>query len=152
MCTWLTSPNRASTSNNSLRAARSSLLPKPSVPSARMRRGIQRSIESAVRGLRERFPGAHLTYIVEPAAAPIVAGNHVLVGTGNDIDAPGFLQSFDPETGEMEWKFYSTPPPGTAGSISGGATGGRRARSPALDGVWRCRRGDAARPASRAGR
>ena len=28
--------------------------------------------------------------------APIVVGNHVLVGTGNDIDAPGFLQSFDP--------------------------------------------------------
>ena len=32
--------------------------------------------------------------------APIVVGNHVLVGTGNDLDAPGFLQSFDPETGE----------------------------------------------------
>jgi outer membrane protein assembly factor BamB len=31
--------------------------------------------------------------------APIVVGNHVLVGTGNDLDAPGFLQSFDPETG-----------------------------------------------------
>src|SRR5262245_41522948 len=31
--------------------------------------------------------------------APIVIGNHVLVGTGNDLDAPGFLTSFDPETG-----------------------------------------------------
>jgi len=29
----------------------------------------------AVAALRTRFPGAHLTYIVEPAAAPIVAGN-----------------------------------------------------------------------------
>ncbi len=29
----------------------------------------------AIRGLRERFPDAHLTYIVEPAAAPVVAGN-----------------------------------------------------------------------------
>ena len=28
--------------------------------------------------------------------APIVVGNHVLVGTGNDLDSPGFLQSFDP--------------------------------------------------------
>ena len=27
----------------------------------------------AIRALRERFPGAHLTYIVEPGAAPIVA-------------------------------------------------------------------------------
>jgi lipopolysaccharide heptosyltransferase II len=29
----------------------------------------------AVRALRYRFPGAHITYIVEPAAAPVVAGN-----------------------------------------------------------------------------
>jgi len=41
--------------------------------------------------------------------APIVVGNHVLVGTGNDIDSPGFLQSFDPETGDLQWKFYTVP-------------------------------------------
>jgi alcohol dehydrogenase (cytochrome c) len=41
--------------------------------------------------------------------APIVVGNHVLVGTGNDIDAPGFLQSFDPESGELQWKLYTVP-------------------------------------------
>src|SRR4029077_3121432 len=41
--------------------------------------------------------------------APIVVGNHVLVGTGNDLDAPGFLQSFDPETGELQWKLYTVP-------------------------------------------
>ena len=41
--------------------------------------------------------------------APIVVGNHVLVGTGNDIDSPGFLQSFDAETGELQWKFYTVP-------------------------------------------
>ena len=41
--------------------------------------------------------------------APIVIKNHVLVGTGNDIDAPGFLQSFDPETGDLQWKFYTVP-------------------------------------------
>ena len=41
--------------------------------------------------------------------APIVVGNHVLVGTGNDLDAPGFLQSFDPETGALQWKFYTVP-------------------------------------------
>jgi alcohol dehydrogenase (cytochrome c) len=41
--------------------------------------------------------------------APIVIGNHVLVGTGNDIDSPGFLQSFDPETGEVQWKHYTVP-------------------------------------------
>src|SRR6476659_2457804 len=41
--------------------------------------------------------------------APIVIGNHVLVGTGNDIDSPGFLQSFDPETGDLQWKHYTVP-------------------------------------------
>jgi alcohol dehydrogenase (cytochrome c) len=41
--------------------------------------------------------------------APVVVGNHVLVGTGNDIDAPGFLQSFDPQTGDLQWKFYTVP-------------------------------------------
>ena len=41
--------------------------------------------------------------------SPIVIGNHVLVGTGNDMDAPGFLQSFDPETGERQWILYTVP-------------------------------------------
>ena len=41
--------------------------------------------------------------------APIVIGNHVIVGTGNDLDMPGFLQSFDPETGELQWKLYTVP-------------------------------------------
>ena len=41
--------------------------------------------------------------------APIVVGDHLLVGTGNDLDAPGFLQSFDPESGERQWIFYTVP-------------------------------------------
>ena len=40
---------------------------------------------------------------------PIVIGNHVIAGTGNDLDMPGFLQSFDPETGELQWKLYTVP-------------------------------------------
>jgi alcohol dehydrogenase (cytochrome c) len=41
--------------------------------------------------------------------APVVVDNHVLVGTGNDLDMPGFLQSFDPETGKLQWKTYTVP-------------------------------------------
>lgn len=41
--------------------------------------------------------------------APIAIGNHLLVGTGNDLDAPQALTSFDPETGEVQWKWYATP-------------------------------------------
>jgi alcohol dehydrogenase (cytochrome c) len=41
--------------------------------------------------------------------APVVIDNHVIVGTGNDLDAPGFLQSFDPDTGELQWKLFTVP-------------------------------------------
>jgi alcohol dehydrogenase (cytochrome c) len=41
--------------------------------------------------------------------APIVIDNHIIVGTGNDLDEPGMLQSFDPETGDVQWKYYSVP-------------------------------------------
>jgi alcohol dehydrogenase (cytochrome c) len=41
--------------------------------------------------------------------APMVIGDHVLVGTGNDLDAPGFLQSYDPRTGALQWKTYMVP-------------------------------------------
>ena len=41
--------------------------------------------------------------------APIIIGNHVIVGTGNDLDMPGFLQSFDPETGKRQWILYTVP-------------------------------------------
>jgi len=41
--------------------------------------------------------------------APILIGNHLLIGTGNDLDAPQALTSFDPETGDVQWKWYATP-------------------------------------------
>jgi alcohol dehydrogenase (cytochrome c) len=41
--------------------------------------------------------------------APIVVGDRVLVGTGNDIDSPGFLLCFHAETGELLWKHYTVP-------------------------------------------
>ncbi len=54
------------------------------------------------------------------------APSHLLVGVAGDFDnLPGTLKSFDPETGTVQWTFYSTPPPGTPGSESGGATGGQ---------------------------
>jgi alcohol dehydrogenase (cytochrome c) len=41
--------------------------------------------------------------------APIVADDHVLVGIGANLDSPGFLQSYDPDTGKLQWKLYSVP-------------------------------------------
>jgi alcohol dehydrogenase (cytochrome c) len=58
--------------------------------------------------------------------APLVVGNHVLVGVSGDFDnLPGQLKSVDPETGKTQWIFYSTPPPGATEPASGGATGGQ---------------------------
>ena len=41
--------------------------------------------------------------------APIVVGNHLLVGTGDDLDEPGYIQAMDPETGDLQWRFYTVP-------------------------------------------
>ena len=41
--------------------------------------------------------------------APVVIGDHLMVGTGDDLDSPGFLQSFDPDTGKLQWKLYTVP-------------------------------------------
>ena len=49
-------------------------------------------------------------------AAPIVVGNHILVGIGGDhLDNPGFFESRDPETGALQWKWWTTPRKGEPG-------------------------------------
>ena len=42
-------------------------------------------------------------------SAPMTIGNHIIVGTGNDLDSPGYLTSYDPETGDQQWRFYTVP-------------------------------------------
>ncbi len=46
---------------------------------------------------------------ISPPWRPIVVGNHILIGTGNDLDEPGVLQARDPETGDVQWTFYTVP-------------------------------------------
>jgi alcohol dehydrogenase (cytochrome c) len=67
------------------------------------------SLDSKTGKERWHKPIADLAQGYFSTPAPIVVGNHVLVGTGNDLDAPGMLQSFDPETGDLQWKFYTVP-------------------------------------------
>ncbi len=61
--------------------------------------------------------------------APIVIGNHILIGTGNDLDEPGYIQARDPETGDVQWTFSTVPmkkgDPGleTWGSLDGARHG-----------------------------
>lgn len=48
--------------------------------------------------------------------APVVVKNHILVGIGGDhLDNPGFLESRDPETGALQWKWWTTPRKGEPG-------------------------------------
>ena len=49
--------------------------------------------------------------------APLIVGNHVIVGVSGDVtDIPGFLESVDPETGKLQWRWYTEPKPGEPGS------------------------------------
>src|SRR5262249_43522402 len=49
--------------------------------------------------------------------APLVVRNHILVGVGGDaMDVPGFLEARDPETGDVQWRWYTTPRPGEFGA------------------------------------
>ncbi len=52
--------------------------------------------------------------------APLVVDHgtpHVIVGVSGDVtDIPGYLTSYDPETGKMQWRWYTEPKPGEPGS------------------------------------
>lgn len=60
---------------------------------------------------RERWHSviADFTQQYFSTSAPMVAGNNVMIGTGNDLDSPGYMQSFDPETGVVKWKTFMVP-------------------------------------------
>jgi alcohol dehydrogenase (cytochrome c) len=49
--------------------------------------------------------------------APLVIRKHVMVGVSGDVtDIPGFLESIEPETGKVEWRWNTEPKPGEPGS------------------------------------
>jgi alcohol dehydrogenase (cytochrome c) len=55
--------------------------------------------------------------------APLVVRNHVITGIGGDLDnLSGYLRSFDPDTGEVQWQWDASPPPGTPNATTGGTT------------------------------
>ena len=57
---------------------------------------------------RKNYADARKQYF--STSAPLVVKNHIIVGVGGDaMDMPGFLDSFDPETGDLQWTWWSTP-------------------------------------------
>lgn len=50
-------------------------------------------------------------------AAPMVIGNHIIVGVGGDsLDVPGYLEARDPETGAVQWRWNTIPREGEPGA------------------------------------
>jgi alcohol dehydrogenase (cytochrome c) len=44
------------------------------------------------------------------SVAPVIVGNHVIAGvSGDDLDVPGYIQAHDPNTGEMQWRWWAVP-------------------------------------------
>jgi alcohol dehydrogenase (cytochrome c) len=44
------------------------------------------------------------------SAAPTIVKDRVIVGvSGDDFDIPGYIQAMHPESGEMQWRFYTVP-------------------------------------------
>jgi len=57
---------------------------------------------------RRNYADARKQYF--STSAPLIVKNHVIVGVGGDaMDMPGFLDSFDPVTGDLQWTWWSTP-------------------------------------------
>jgi alcohol dehydrogenase (cytochrome c) len=57
---------------------------------------------------KRHFADEHEQYF--STSSPLVIKDRVIVGVGGDaMDMPGFLDSFDPETGELQWTWWSTP-------------------------------------------
>jgi acido-empty-quinoprotein group A len=53
---------------------------------------------------------ADVKRIYYSSSAPVIVGNHVIVGVGGDaLDLPGFLEARDPETGALQWRWWTTP-------------------------------------------
>ena len=68
------------------------------------------SLDARTGKLRWKVPIADPKLDYTSTVAPVVVGNHIIVGIGGDhLDNPGFIQSRDPETGALQWKWWTTP-------------------------------------------
>jgi alcohol dehydrogenase (cytochrome c) len=55
-------------------------------------------------------PIADLNQFYYGSTAPVIVKNHVIAGvSGDDLDIPGYLESHDPVTGDLQWRWYTVP-------------------------------------------
>ena len=75
------------------------------------------SLDAATGKERWRVVIADLKLDFFSTVAPVVIRNHVLVSPSiESTDNRGYLDSYDPDTGKLQWRWYSTPNPGAPGS------------------------------------
>ena len=68
------------------------------------------SLDAATGKQRWIVPFADPKQLYFSTVAPVVIRNHVLIATGGDsFDIPGYVESHDPETGALQWKWRTTP-------------------------------------------
>jgi len=64
---------------------------------------------------RKQIADVNLEYFC--TMSPLVVGSHIVVGVGGDsLDNPGYLESRDPETGDLQWHWDTEPKAGEPGA------------------------------------
>jgi alcohol dehydrogenase (cytochrome c) len=80
------------------------------------------SLDSKDGSVRWSVPVADVKKGYWTSMAPLVVGNHVLIGVSGDFDnVRGYIRSIDPETGATQWQWDSTPAE-TPNQSTGGMT------------------------------
>jgi acido-empty-quinoprotein group A len=75
------------------------------------------SLDAATGKERWRSEIADLKLDFFSTVAPVIIRKHVLVSPSiESTDNRGYLDSYDPVTGKLQWRWYSTPDPGQPGS------------------------------------
>ena len=65
-----------------------------------------------IQGGKERWrkTNCDLDQFYYGSVAPLIVKNHVIAGvSGDDLDRPGYVSSYDPETGDLQWRWYVVP-------------------------------------------
>ena len=64
---------------------------------------------------RQEMADAKLDYF--STMAPVVVKNHVICSVGGDtLDNPGYLEARDPDSGALQWQWFTEPRPGEPGA------------------------------------
>ena len=100
--TWPSQGRQSSRQSRRCRAGRMAVLRNARLP--------PRLAEREGRPERWRTSICDLELFYYGASAPVIIGDHVITGiSGDDLDNPGYVESHDPVTGALQWRWYTVP-------------------------------------------